>query len=368
MSQEAKPSVLVLGACGFVGRHFVKYLVDEQLVSYIRAVDKQLPATSYMSEEFMAAFNNEIVEVKQCNLSNAGRLPPIFERDPCFDYVVNLAAETRFGQEKEAYEQMVYNLSVVCGKEASKHPIKKYIEVSTAQVYEPSSKPSDENAKLKPWTQLAKFKLSAEEELKKIDDLPLVIVRPAIIYGPADQNGLAPRLIVGATYKYTKEKMKFLWSGDLRINCVHVVDVVRALWHLLETESSDSSIPVYNLVDKSDLTQKKMNALLSKLFGISTGFHGSILSNLASVRLSEAVDHANDKHLEPWAQMCKEQNIEFTPLSPYIDVELMANRSLCVDGSAIEKTGFEYKIPEISAEKLQEEMDYYVNLGVFPRV
>lgn len=360
-----KPSILVLGACGFVGRHFIKYLLENDLVSYIRAVDKQLPATSYMNEEFLQAFKDERVETKQCNLSHAARLPPIFERDPCFDYVVNLAAETRFGQDEDVYKQMVYELSVVCGKEASKHPIKKYIEVSTAQVYESSTKATKEGGKLKPWTQLAKFKLAAEEELKKIDNLPLVIARPAIIYGPADQNGLAPRLIVGATYKFTKEKMKLLWSGDLRINCVHVVDVVRALWHLLVNGEAGS---VFNLVDKSDLSQKKMNNLLADLFGISTGFHGTIISNLARVRLSDAVEHANDKHVAPWSQMCKEQNIEFTPLSPYIDQELMSNCSLAADGSAIESTGFEYLVPNITVDKLQEEIDYYVGLNLFPRM
>lgn len=40
MSEE-KPRVLVLGGVGFIGRNLVKYLVENDLCSYIRVCDKQ---------------------------------------------------------------------------------------------------------------------------------------------------------------------------------------------------------------------------------------------------------------------------------------------------------------------------------------
>ena len=40
-----KPRVLILGGTGFVARHLVKYLVDNNLASKIRVADKQLPKT-----------------------------------------------------------------------------------------------------------------------------------------------------------------------------------------------------------------------------------------------------------------------------------------------------------------------------------
>ena len=45
-----KPRVLVLGGTGFVARHFVKYLVDNDLASKIRVADKQLPKTGMFVE------------------------------------------------------------------------------------------------------------------------------------------------------------------------------------------------------------------------------------------------------------------------------------------------------------------------------
>jgi nucleoside-diphosphate-sugar epimerase len=89
--------------------------------------------------------------------------------------------------------------------------------------------------------------------------LKLIIVRPAIVYGPSDMFGITPRLIVGAVYRHIKEEMKFLWTKDLKINTVHVADVVRALWFVAATvdqkggRESDIIAPeIYNIVDNGD--------------------------------------------------------------------------------------------------------------------
>lgn len=63
---------------------------------------------------------------------------------------------------------MVLDLSVVCALEAEKHGVEKFIEFSTAHGFYPSTKKgAKEDDKPKPWTQLAKYKLQAEEEIKK---------------------------------------------------------------------------------------------------------------------------------------------------------------------------------------------------------
>lgn len=84
----------------------------------------------------------------------------------------------------------MHHLSVSCAQEAAKQGVKRFIEVSTAQVYEPSNKAKDENGKVDPWTNLAKWKLQCEEDLKKIPGLSVVVVRPAIVYGPGDKTGI----------------------------------------------------------------------------------------------------------------------------------------------------------------------------------
>ena len=357
--------VLVLGGVGFIGRNLVTYLVKNNLADYIRVCDKVLPATAFLGSPHDEAFKDSKVEFKQCNLTSKAGVEKAFHLDDGkFKYVFNCAAETKFGQTDEVYKEKVFDLSVMLGKAAAEHGCEKYVEVSTAQVYEADKKPSSEGGKCKPWTNQAKYKLQAEEELKKISNLPLVILRPATVYGPGDVSGLAPRIITAAVYKHLNKTMKFLWSGSLRMNTVHVNDVCAAMWHCAEKAKKGD---VYNLADKYDMSQEKLNKLLEPIFGIKTGFHGTIISNAAKLNLKMVTEQANDEHLKPWSDLCKEAGILNTPLTPYLDMELLYNNALSVDGSAIEKTGFKYSHPEVTKDLLNEEIQYFVSQNLFPK-
>lgn len=358
----SKPNVLVLGATGFIGRNVVKYLLAND-VATVTAVDKVLPSLSYLSKQEEALF--EKATFMQKNLVSPVSIASIWaDASAPFDYVINCAAETKYGHNDDVYKERVHNVSVSCAQEAAKQGVKRFIEVSTAQVYEPNNKSKNEGAKLEPWTNIAKWKLQCEEDIKKIAGLEVVIVRPAIVYGPGDKTGIAPRIICGAIYKHLDKKMKFLWSGDMQINTVHVDDVAKALWHLC-THGENGA--VYNLADKSNTDQELVNRHLGRMFGIKTDFFGSIKSNMAKALGMDAVtSQVNDKHVAPWSKMTKDKGIDVTPLSPYLDKELLGNNALAVDGSAIEQTGFTYDVPEFSEAKLREWVDYYTQLRLFP--
>ncbi|RKO95805.1 NAD(P)-binding protein, partial [Caulochytrium protostelioides] len=230
-------AVLVLGGVGFIGRTLVDYLVRSDRASYIRVVDKGLPATAYLAPAIKASFEDPRVEFRQANIGSPAGLLRAFSNEGCapldgkeFDIVYNLAAETKYGQTDEVYDEKVYQISVNAGQAAAARKIPVFVEVSTAQVYDGDKKAATESSKTKPWTLIAKHKLRAEEALKAIPGLNLVIVRPSIVYGPGDVLGITPRLIVAAVYKQLQEDMKMLWTKDIRINTVHVTDVARALW------------------------------------------------------------------------------------------------------------------------------------------
>jgi len=277
--------------------------------------------------------------------------------------VFNFAAETKYGQTEAVYAEKVLDLSVKCATEAAKQKVDRFVEVSTAQVYEAGKKPSKETDKLDPWTLLAKYKAKAEEELRKIPGLNLIIVRPAIVYGPGDVSGLSPRIICGAVYKHLNEKMKFLWDEKLKLNSVHVRDVTRAVWHLAQKGTLGT---VYNLADKTDLDQGDFNKILEGIFKIETGFIGSMVSNLAKVNFKGVVEEVNDKHLKPWSELCKGASIVNTPLTPYLDQELLYNNSLSVDGTFVESTGFAYEYPKVTEVLIREQIEYFTSQKLFP--
>lgn len=265
-------------------------------------------------------------------------------------------------------------LSVNCAKHAAKLEAGIFIEISTAQIYDAGKKPSKEDSKYKPWTSVAKYKLMVEEELKNISGLNYVIVRPAIVYGIGDMQGITPRIVVGAVYKQLQEEMKLLWTKDLKINTVHVDDVCRALVKIAETATSSSVTErmkvrgeVFNLVDKNDSDQETFNSILSKIFGIKTGYQGSIISNLAKLNLKDVTEDINDKHMQPWSDLCGKHNISNSPLTPYLDQELLYNNSLCVDGSKIEQVlDFRYLVPKVTEGKIREVIDKFIEVKAFP--
>lgn len=173
----------------------------------------------------------------------------------------------------------------------------------------------------------------------------------------------APRLLIGAIYKYIRQKMKMLWTKDLKMNTVHVDDVCCAVWHLCLNGQNGE---IYNLVDEGNTTQGRISELVSEIFSINYTFVGSTLSNLAQVNMSNVVEDINDKHMEPWVDACQHDNIENTPLNPFIDQELLYNKHVHLDGSKLKQTGFQYNIPELKIEHLKQMLEDFLQMKLFP--
>lgn len=74
----SKPRVLVLGGVGFIGRNFVTHLIEKDLASKVRVVDKIIPKTALLTARQQAAFDK--AEFVQKNLANPGMdmIPVLF--------------------------------------------------------------------------------------------------------------------------------------------------------------------------------------------------------------------------------------------------------------------------------------------------
>ncbi|XP_030856404.1 uncharacterized protein LOC587197 [Strongylocentrotus purpuratus] len=363
-STGEKPRVLVLGGCGFIGRNLVHYLVSKDLAAKIRVADKTPPQMAWMNDKHKEAI--ESVDFVSVNLINPGSVSKAFsDGDDSYDIVVNLAAETQYGRADVIYEEGIVKLSQNCAREAAARNVKKYIEISTGQVYSSDKKSSKEDSsKLSPWTGIAKCKLQVEEELKKVDGLNYCVLRPATVYGLGDKYGLTPRLIIGAVYRQLGEKMELLWSADLGMHTVHVDDVCQAIWHVAEKAENGQ---VFNVVDKSSTTQGSISDLVCQIFDIKYGFLGTALTKIAELSNRDIAEFCNDKHTEPWSEACKLDKIEHTPLSPYLDAELLYHKHMLLDGSKLDATGFTHLRPKLTKEALKEMVDDFVKIGVFPK-
>ncbi|KAJ8953754.1 hypothetical protein NQ318_015410 [Aromia moschata] len=347
----SKPTVLVLGGCGFIGRNFVHYLIQNDLASAIRVVDKVPPQVAWLNEAHSEAFNSNIVEFKSANLINTESCKNAFHipNGSSWDIVVNCAGETKLGQTDPVYNEGVAKLSLNCAKEAALQNVKHYTELSSGNMYSSDKTPHKEDEPVEPWTFVAKWKRQ--------------VLRLPVVYGLGDRTGLTPRIMVAAIYKQLGETMKLLWNAELRINTVHVTDVCKAIWFV--STRDDTIGQTYNVVDGADSTQGSISNILAELFDIKIDYYGNLVS--AVVDLVGAADDANDKHLGPWAETCRNNEILNTPLSPHMDPELLLHKHLRLSGEKLKGLGFDLTVPQPTKENLKDVVEDFVKMKVFPR-
>ncbi|KAM3443529.1 hypothetical protein MY4824_000415 [Beauveria thailandica] len=374
---DAKPSVLIVGGMGYLGRFLALHIHKNNLASQVRLVDKVLPQLAWLAPEFSEACSQD--KFMQADASKPDGLARIFNRTDGkeWDYVFNCGGETRYSQEDEVYKLRSLNLSVELGKEAARRKVKVFVELSTGMVYKSDSAPSKETDKLKPWSKIATYKLQAEEELAKIDNLNLAIVRLPHVYGPYASQWVATALSMARVYQHRQLEMKWLWTKDLRTNTVHVVDATRALWDIAAwydagkknwNETEMGKVPTFNVVDKSATTQGTMAEIIGDIFKIETGFEGQIVSRFARMNLDSVVDEVNDVVLGPWADLLNEAGITRPgPLTPFMEKELLKDTDLSMDGSRLDKLlGFTYEKPNITKALVEEVIESYKKMKWWP--
>lgn len=320
-----------------------------------------------LSEAEKAIFDNkEFLTFKQADLASTTHVDKVFDHDGGnWQYVFNCAAVTKYSQGKEVYDTNIVQVAKLTSAAAAKHKVKRYIHVSTAQVYNPPSKAAaKEGNDIKPWTDIARAHVEAEAAVKA-SGVSYVVVRPATVYGTGDVFGLTPRLMTGAVYKETGKTMETLYSKKLQVNTVHVKDVVKALWFLTSKGDNGS---VWNLCDSGETDQGKINQILEEIYGIKTGFVSSVLMvGVKALKTKALVEYVNDMHLKPFSDALKKYGIADTPLTPYLDEELIKDNDLWIDGKAIEGLGFKYDNPQVTAPLLKEVLQDYIAKKFFPK-
>jgi len=116
------------------------------------------------------------------------------------------------------YYEKILNIAKLAGAAAVKYKIFRFIELSTAYIYECSDvQPNGIDGNILPWTAFAKYKLLAEEELRKLESLPLIIVRPANIYGPGDQTFFTPILANAIICKEYTKRYPCFWRSTKKV-------------------------------------------------------------------------------------------------------------------------------------------------------
>ena len=110
-----------------------------------------------------------------------------------------------------------------------------------------------------------------------------------------------------------------------------------------------------------------MAELFHNVFKISTGFQGSLKSKIAELTIEDAVEDVNEETLDAWAELQKKSNVQEGYISPFMEVELLKDTDLSLDGAKFEKeTGFQYKKDKMGENEINEMIDSYRRMNWWP--
>ena len=220
------PKVLITGASGFVG----SWLVQESLK---RGWETYAGIRSTSSRALLQDKNINFVTL---DFSDEDHMRSVLsERD--YDYIIHNAGVTR-AQRDSVYFQVNSTYSRDFAKlalEVSGDRLRKFVFISSIEAFgSADGTPDDvvdESVTPNPRTTYGQSKLRAERELKAIENLPLIIIRPTAVFGPAEKDFFAFWKTI-KSYNVTPT----IGNKDIKYTFIYVKDLARVV---LDAAASD---------------------------------------------------------------------------------------------------------------------------------
>lgn len=251
--------VVVTGGAGFIGSNFIKILLKENKEILVVNIDKLTYAGSLQNlTEIEENPNYKFVEEDICNSCEIQELFTLYKPD----YVLNFAAESHVDRSIEDsrtfIETNVLGTQVLL-QAALKYQTKKFIQISTDEVYGPSDKvrQQDEKTALQPGNPYAASKAAADLLVMSYCNtygLPGVITRCSNNFGPYQYKEKLIPLVIDKCLR--GEKIPIYGDGLQMRDWIYVEDHCSAVLKVLEKSrngeiyniSADNKIQNLNLV------------------------------------------------------------------------------------------------------------------------
>ncbi len=182
-----KKKIIIIGGTGFIGFHLAKFLIKKnyEVISVSRKNPKKI------------RFLKKVKYIK-VNIVQKKKLLKSLKKYLDTDYIINCGGEVEHKKKKKTILSH-FNGSINIANIFLNKPLKKFIQIGSGLEYGSLKSPQSESALCNPESNYSKAKYLASKsllDLYKNYNLPLVLIRPYQLYGPAqDTNRLIPFVI-----------------------------------------------------------------------------------------------------------------------------------------------------------------------------
>ncbi|KIM19738.1 hypothetical protein M408DRAFT_83116, partial [Serendipita vermifera MAFF 305830] len=362
---------------------------------------------------------SDLIEYRQANLSNPIVVSKCFSDSApnglLYTHVLDITGELVPNRPAEVYIQRCFRVPLLIARAAaaqrSRDPesLKAYIRFTGPFYNHPDVdkryKESDPDG-WKPRGPQAVWWHEILRTIGSIEELPLVVLRSGLVYGPGNFMFEATALtLLGLVYKNLGRDMQLLWSPDLPKTCMNSQDIAGVVWRAAEWISTLSRkeadaiagspippsydpsvtpencpdalpasmgpviIPTFNLADEGDATQAKLSAVISRVFGINATFLESSEGLFDGKTLGEIIEEATEVHLNAWNEIITTSNppVPDTPLSPYMPPGLIMEHGCAMDGERIKKASDRpFRYPRFDENAIHDYVNWCREDGIWP--
>ena len=228
--------ICVIGSNSFSGASFVDHCLTEghEVLGVSRS---ELPHSSFLP--FSSNHNKQLFRFNRVDLNiDLTRLQKLLhEFRP--DLVVNFSAQSMVGQSWEVpedwYSTNVVSLSKLINILSGVDSMKRYIHVTTPEVYGSTPDWISEGEQFNPSTPYAVSRAAGDMHLRimsKFKDFPVIFTRAANVYGPGQQlYRVIPKALLSAKLE---RPFPLHGGGTSRRSFIHIDDVSRATLQIAE--------------------------------------------------------------------------------------------------------------------------------------
>lgn len=237
-----KKTAIIFGGTGFIGLHFSRYLIDNQLFDLVVLADIKPPEQHIASQFITKELKTGQIRYEQSDVRAPIR-NDIVRVDERPEFIANFAAVHREpGHEMhEYYETNIPGARYVCNF-AEKVGCRDILFTSSISPYGPSETPKDESVIPTPETAYGGSKLAAELihsgwADKNPDHHRLLIVRPGVVFGPGEGGNVSRLIKMIAIHGF------FVFAGNeqTRKAGIYVKELCNAMWWMHQVQKRGSA-------------------------------------------------------------------------------------------------------------------------------